>query len=181
MNSLEQSSEELNQMERSTKKQKGGVSSFSPQRPLRSYRDSIIQPECNWEITPPLTCHHPWFIRQQFLSLRHWTPGFRPSEAKITTTTVWTRLPELPIELYDAGILRRIGNQLGTLLKIDARTVDSVRGRFARLCVQIDLDQPLTPKGHIGSIRIIFFFFFLMYSIIFFFFFHWLPWGGGLP
>ena len=48
MNSLEQSSEELNQMERSTKKQKGGVSSFSPQRPLRSYRDSIIQPECNW-------------------------------------------------------------------------------------------------------------------------------------
>ena len=94
----------------------------------------------------------PWFIRQQFLSLRRWTPGFRPFEAKITTTTVWTRLPELPIELYDAGILRRIGNQLGTLLKIDARTVDSVRGRFARLCVQIDLDQPLMPKVRIGNI-----------------------------
>jgi hypothetical protein len=30
--------------------------------------------------------------------------------------------------------------------------VDSVRGRFARLCVQIDLDQPLTPKVRIGNI-----------------------------
>jgi hypothetical protein len=78
----------------------------------------------------------PWFLRQQFLSLRRWTPGFRP----------------FPIELYDVGILRRIGNQLGTLLKIDVRTVDSVRGRFARLCVQIDLDQPLTPKVRIGNI-----------------------------
>jgi hypothetical protein len=49
-------------------------------------------------------------------------------------------------------MLRRIGNQLGKLLKIDARTVDSERGRYARLCVQIDLDQPLTPKVRIDDI-----------------------------
>ncbi|GMY25615.1 hypothetical protein FCV25MIE_20857 [Fagus crenata] len=82
-----------------------------------------------------------------------WSPGFRPSEAKITTTAVWTRLPELPVELYDIGILNRIGNQLGTLLKVEARTVDGERGRFARLCIQIDLDQPLTPMVHIGDIN----------------------------
>jgi hypothetical protein len=94
----------------------------------------------------------PWFIRQQFLTIRHWSPGFRPSEAKITTTAVWTRLPELPMELYDMDILNRIGNQLGTLLKVDARTVDGERGRFARLCIQIDLDQPLIPMVRIGDI-----------------------------
>jgi hypothetical protein len=163
MNSLEQSSEELNQMERSTKKQINKRVAYHPSL-LKDHFGPTGTPlssrNVTGEITPPPTCHHPWFIRQQFLSLRRWTLGFRPSEAKITTTTVWTRLPELPIELYDAGILRRIGNQLGTLLKIDARIVDSVRGRFARLCIQIDLDQPLTPKGHIGSIRINFFFFF---------------------
>ena len=82
----------------------------------------------------------PWFIGQQFLTLRRWTPGFRPSEAKISTTAVWARLPELPIEFYDEIILRRIGTQLGTFLKIDARTMDNERGRFARVCVQIDLD-----------------------------------------
>jgi hypothetical protein len=93
----------------------------------------------------------PWFINQQFLTIRRWSPGFRPSEAKITNTAVWARLPELLIELYDRNILRRIGNQLGSLLKIDARTMDNERGRFARLCVQIDLDQPLTPKVRIGN------------------------------
>jgi hypothetical protein len=70
----------------------------------------------------------PWFIRQQFLAIKRWSLGFRPSEAKITTTAIWTRLPKLPIELYDMGILNRIGNQLVTLLKVDARTVDGERG-----------------------------------------------------
>ena len=65
---------------------------------------------------------------------------------------VWVRLPELPIKLYDAGMLCRIGNQLGKLLKIDARIIDSELGRYARLCVQIDLNQPLTPKVRIGDI-----------------------------
>jgi hypothetical protein len=93
----------------------------------------------------------PWFVKQQFLSIRRWSPGFRPSEAKMTTTAVWVRLPELPIELYDARLLTRIGNQLGTLLKIDTHTMDNQRGRFARLCIQVDIDQPLTPKIRIGN------------------------------
>nr|POF02841.1 hypothetical protein CFP56_10899 [Quercus suber] len=88
----------------------------------------------------------PWFIGQQFLSVHQWSLGFCPFEAKTTTTTIWARLPELPIELYDRCILQRIGNQLGNLLKVDARTIDNVRGRFAQLCVQIDLDSPLTSK-----------------------------------
>ena len=94
----------------------------------------------------------PWFINQQFLTVCRWSSGFRPSEAKISTTAVWARLPELPIELYDMDILRCIDNQIGTLLKIDARTRDNVRGRFARLCVQIDIDQPLVPKIRVGDI-----------------------------
>ena len=88
----------------------------------------------------------PWFINQQFLTIHCWSPGFRPSEANISTTTIWARLPELPIELYDMNTLRRIGNQLGSLLKVDARTMDNKRGRFGRLCVQINLEQPLTSR-----------------------------------
>uniref|UniRef100_A0A2N9HWM2 CCHC-type domain-containing protein n=1 Tax=Fagus sylvatica TaxID=28930 RepID=A0A2N9HWM2_FAGSY len=94
----------------------------------------------------------PWFIKQQFLSVRCWSPGFCPSEAKITTIAVWIRLPELPIELYDSELLRRIGNQLGKILKIDARTADSERGRYAHICIQIDIDQPLTPIVQVGNI-----------------------------
>ena len=94
----------------------------------------------------------PWFIGQQFLSVRQWTPGFRPSEAQFITTAVWARLPKLPIEVYNTAILRRIGNQLGTLLKIDACTIDNIKGRYARFCIQIDLDSPLTSKVRIGSL-----------------------------
>lgn len=36
-------------------------------------------------------------------------------------------------------------------MKINARTMDNKRGRFARLCVQVDLDQPLTPRVRIDN------------------------------
>nr|POE60898.1 hypothetical protein CFP56_31323 [Quercus suber] len=74
----------------------------------------------------------PWFIGQQFLSVKQWSPRFKPSEAKLTTTAIWAKLLKLPVELYDGSILRRIGNQIGNLLKIDARTVDNIRGRFCQ-------------------------------------------------
>lgn len=94
----------------------------------------------------------PWFIGQQFLMVRQWSPGFKPSEAKLTTTVIWVRLPELPIKFYNNSILQQIGNQLGDLLKVDARTIDNVRGRFSRLCIQVDLDSPLISKVQIGSL-----------------------------
>lgn len=77
----------------------------------------------------------PWYIGHQFLSVRQWSPGFKPSTTNLSTTAVWVRLPQLPIEFYDNSILQKVGNQLGELPKIDACTVDNVRGRFARLCI----------------------------------------------
>ncbi len=94
----------------------------------------------------------PWFIKQQFLSVRCWSPRFRPLEAKITTTAVWIRLPKLPIELYDSGLLQRIGNQMGKILKIDVRTANNECGKYARLCIRIDIDQPLTPIVRVSDI-----------------------------
>ena len=94
----------------------------------------------------------PWFIGQQFLTMRQWYPSFKPSKAKLTSTAIWARLLKLPIKFYDNSILQRIVNQLGNLLKIDARTIDNVKGRFARLCIQVDLDSPLISKIWIGSL-----------------------------
>jgi hypothetical protein len=47
--SPEPSPEEADLMERSTKKQKGEGSSFLPQKQIRSYKDSLVCPESNWE------------------------------------------------------------------------------------------------------------------------------------
>ncbi|OMP00874.1 Endonuclease/exonuclease/phosphatase [Corchorus olitorius] len=93
----------------------------------------------------------PWFVGPHFLSMRLWEPNFDPKKATFSTTAVWARLPGLPIELFDATLLKRIGNQLGTLLRIDAHTVNNLRGWYARICIQVDLDRPLLSRVKIGQ------------------------------
>nr|POE50279.1 hypothetical protein CFP56_48621 [Quercus suber] len=43
------SSEESDLLVRSTKEQKASSADFHPQRPIRSYKDSLFQPHSDWE------------------------------------------------------------------------------------------------------------------------------------
>lgn len=56
---------------------------------------------------------------------------------------VWAHLPQLPIEYYEPSVLREIGQAVGPVLRIDAQTATESRGRYARICVQVNLDNPL--------------------------------------
>ena len=47
-------------------------------------------------------------------------------------------------------MLRKIGEVIGPVLKIDAHTANGARGRFARLCVQVNFDKPLIKTVKIG-------------------------------
>ncbi|XP_061357677.1 uncharacterized protein LOC133301986 [Gastrolobium bilobum] len=85
----------------------------------------------------------PWIIFGHYLSLRRWEPAFRPNAASVMKIAAWVRLPGIPLEYYDEAFFRRIGNWLGKMLKIDKTTNEHVRGQFARICVQLDLAQPL--------------------------------------
>lgn len=60
---------------------------------------------------------------------------------------VWIRIPHLPIELYSKTFLQRIGIALGNFLKIDRLTSIHSKGRFTRICVEINLDKLL--ESHI--------------------------------
>ncbi|KAM3217141.1 hypothetical protein P3L10_026584 [Capsicum annuum] len=57
----------------------------------------------------------------------------------------------MPTEFYDLGILERIGKTLGTMVKVDACTSSTLRGHYARLCVQIPLETPLLTSILIGD------------------------------
>ncbi|KAL0007451.1 hypothetical protein SO802_008953 [Lithocarpus litseifolius] len=92
----------------------------------------------------------PWFIGDNFLSLRPWEPFFKPSTASVSTIAVWVRLNELPIELYDRDVLRQIGEAIGRVLRIDTHTAMEAQGKYTRLCVQIDLNKPLVNTIVIG-------------------------------
>jgi len=88
----------------------------------------------------------PWFIGEHFHSIRKWEANFKPLEALVTSMAIWVRLNELPIEYYDAGVLREIGQALGNVLRIDTHTTTEAKGRFTRICVQVDIDKPLVTS-----------------------------------
>jgi hypothetical protein len=85
----------------------------------------------------------PWFVGNHFLAIRKWEPNFRASSASLSSVAVWVRIPGLPIEYYDQEALLRLGRLIGPVLRVDAHTYMGSRGRFARICVQVNLDKPL--------------------------------------
>ena len=95
----------------------------------------------------------PWFIGDHFLSLRPWEPNFKPASASVSSIAVWVRLNALPIEYYNAEALQHIGKALGNVLRVDTFTASESRGRFARLCIQIDVDKPLITTILIGKLE----------------------------
>ncbi|KAI5342128.1 hypothetical protein L3X38_010003 [Prunus dulcis] len=85
----------------------------------------------------------PWIIAGQYLVMQKWRPGFCPATAHITRMAAWFRVSAIQLECFDVWSLKRIGNMLGKLLKIDSLTTAQNRGKFARLCVELDLTKPL--------------------------------------
>ncbi|KAK0603978.1 hypothetical protein LWI29_010831 [Acer saccharum] len=62
---------------------------------------------------------------------------------------IWVRLSKLPMEWMVSDLLWSIGGMLGRMCKVDPITENQARGRFARICVEIDITKPL-----LGSLSI---------------------------
>ncbi|RZB50930.1 hypothetical protein D0Y65_047683 [Glycine soja] len=56
-------------------------------------------------------------------------------------------LMSFQLNLFNEKFLWRLGSTLGEMLKIDKVTTIQSRGKFARICVELDLDKPLQPKA----------------------------------
>ncbi|CAL8132773.1 unnamed protein product [Prunus armeniaca] len=90
-----------------------------------------------------ILCGGPWVITRQYLVMQRWKPGFDPLVEQVTRMTVWIRIIGLHVEWFRPEAMLRIGDLLGTTFKVDSNTVPQVRGKYARVCVEIDLTQPL--------------------------------------
>ncbi|MCH94006.1 hypothetical protein A2U01_0014960, partial [Trifolium medium] len=99
----------------------------------------------------------PWMILGHCLVVQRWHPEFFPREDELKRVAVWIRVPGLPIEYYDKNILWNIGNCIGRTVKIDSNTLKfkkgmeadfyvPERGKFARICVEVDLRKILRSK-----------------------------------
>ncbi|KAI9086799.1 hypothetical protein K1719_031393 [Acacia pycnantha] len=89
----------------------------------------------------------PWMIEDHYLIVQRWRPNFNPWKADLQCRiAAWVRLPEVPFEFYNVESLRIIGNMIGRMIKIDRSTLIYDKGGFARICVELDLQQPLLPS-----------------------------------
>lgn len=100
----------------------------------------------------------PWIISGHYLVIQKWRPEFFPFEDKMKRVAVWIRIPMLPVEYYDRHLLWRIGKKLGRVLKVDENTLKGwakdgsrgptrpERGKFARICIEVDLRKVLVAQ-----------------------------------
>ncbi|XP_028770189.1 uncharacterized protein LOC114727667 [Neltuma alba] len=88
----------------------------------------------------------PWMIEDHYLIVQRWRPNFNPWKVDVQRKiAAWVRIPDLPMEFYNVESLGIIGNMIGKTIKVDRSTSIYDKGGFARICVEIDLQQPLLP------------------------------------
>lgn len=87
-----------------------------------------------------------WMVFDHYLTVQTWTPEFTSPTAKIERTMVWIRFPGLNLFYYDESILMAMAAAVGRPIKVDKNTLDVRRGRFARVCVEVDLTLPVVGK-----------------------------------
>ena len=88
----------------------------------------------------------PWMVMDHYLIVKEWSPNFDPMIDSTERVLVWVRFPCLQIEYYDQDFLMKVGEKIGKPIRIDQTTGLVSRGKFARLCVEVDITKPLLSK-----------------------------------
>ncbi|CAN1181380.1 hypothetical protein LINPERHAP2_LOCUS35350 [Linum perenne] len=87
----------------------------------------------------------PWKIFDFYIAVAKWSPSFNEEEP-IQSILTWVRLPRLPIHYFNPVAVKRIGDHIGRIVRLDLATKEGARGRFARVCVEIDISKLLLGK-----------------------------------
>lgn len=93
----------------------------------------------------------PWIIVGHYLTVQEWEPNFFPHKNKLNKLLVWVRFPTLPIEYFEDEFLMKIGKNIGRPVKVDTTTSLVSIGKFARVCVELDVTRPLLSKFTLGG------------------------------
>lgn len=73
--------------------------------------------------------------------MRTWSPSFVSSIGpRIDRTLEWVRIPDLNVAYYDESFLLALATTLGAPVGVAMNTVNIEQGKFARICIEIDLN-----------------------------------------
>ncbi|XP_057444958.1 uncharacterized protein LOC130737217 [Lotus japonicus] len=82
-------------------------------------------------------------IFDHYLAVSTWSIAFIAPEAKVTKTLAWIRIPGLNAAFYNESFLMSVARFIGKPIKVDFNTLSGERGKYARICVELDLSKPV--------------------------------------
>ncbi|WOL20218.1 hypothetical protein Cni_G29022 [Canna indica] len=85
----------------------------------------------------------PFSLRGNVIRLIPWRPLFRPWYGPFLLAPIWERLLGLPLEIWNVDSVSLFAASLGKVLAIDQRSFSFERGRYIRVCIEIDLSLVL--------------------------------------
>lgn len=77
------------------------------------------------------------------LFMKYWEERYNPENEKMLAAPIWVRLFGLLVEFWDPEILEGIGNLIGHFVKIAEATKRGKYTSYARLCVYMNIAEPL--------------------------------------
>ncbi|GAA0163849.1 hypothetical protein LIER_19621 [Lithospermum erythrorhizon] len=85
----------------------------------------------------------PWsFSRRPFI-LRNWNVGMPLDKPEVDVLPIWIQFPNLPLDLWTAEALSILESCVGVPLFVDRTTSEQSRLAFARVCVEIRVEDEL--------------------------------------
>ncbi|KAJ8443344.1 LOW QUALITY PROTEIN: hypothetical protein Cgig2_015825 [Carnegiea gigantea] len=87
--------------------------------------------------------NRPWFVSGLNLFLKPWIPLVDPYVVNITHVNQWLTITRSPQEFWDDAQLTFLLSGVGIFLKADEYTLNRGKGRFAQVCLNVDVTKPL--------------------------------------
>lgn len=87
------------------------------------------------------------------LAIYQWRPNFRKNLFKQEKMFIWIQFSNLPIEYINGEALVKFARAIERPIKMDIRTSGITRGRYARVCIEVDTRIPLPTFIRIKKIK----------------------------
>ncbi|XP_038991297.1 uncharacterized protein LOC120114449 [Hibiscus syriacus] len=86
-----------------------------------------------------------WHILNKTLILRKWEPSLKRLDFDLSKISIWIHIYNVPLELFNQVGLSYIASGIGILISMDYVTALRTRLQFAKVCVEIDVNDEI-PK-----------------------------------
>lgn len=94
-----------------------------------------------------ILCSGPHYLLKRPVIMKPWSPEFNFNEDILSTIPLWIKLPNLPLNCWNAVTLSKIGSSLGGQpLYVDECTTHTSRISFARILVEVDVTRKLSKS-----------------------------------